>query len=48
MTVVVTSPRCVRGVRVADVRRDAARLLQLLGVDAELRRRLVDDGKSAA
>src|SRR5882672_5796921 len=45
MTVVVTSRRRVRGVRVADVRRDAARLLQLLGVDAELSVVLVDDGE---
>ena len=44
-TVVVTTRRRVRGVRVADVRRDAARLLQLLGVDAELSVVLVDDAE---
>jgi probable rRNA maturation factor len=43
MSVTVISHRRIRGVRVADVRRDAARLLQLLGVDAELSVVLVDD-----
>jgi probable rRNA maturation factor len=43
MPVVVTCRRRVRGVRVADLRRAATRLLRLLDLDAELSIVLVDD-----
>jgi rRNA maturation RNase YbeY len=43
--VAVTSRRRRRGVRAAAVRRDAARLLRLLGLDAELSVALVGDGE---
>jgi probable rRNA maturation factor len=43
--VFVTSRRRVRGVRVADIRRDAARMLRSLGVAAELSVVLVDDAE---
>jgi rRNA maturation RNase YbeY len=41
----VTSRRRLPGVRAADVRRDAAQLLELLDVDAELSVALVDDAE---
>jgi probable rRNA maturation factor len=43
--VVVTSRRRLRDIRSADIRRDADRLLALLGVDAELSVALVDDAE---
>jgi probable rRNA maturation factor len=43
--VAVTSRRRLRGVRAADVRRDGARLLRLLDLDAELSIALVDDAE---
>ena len=43
MPVSVTSKRRARGLRAADVRRDAQRLLELLELDAELSIALVDD-----
>lgn len=43
MTVTVTARRRRSGIRTADVRRDASRLLELLDVDAELSVVLVDD-----
>ncbi len=43
MPVTVTTHCRLRGVRAADVRRDAARLLRLLGVAAELSIVLADD-----
>jgi probable rRNA maturation factor len=39
----ITSKRRLPGIRAADVRRDADRLLALLGIDAELSIVLVDD-----
>ena len=45
MSVTVVSRRRMRGVRAADVRRDAMRLLDLLGADAELSIVLVDDAE---
>jgi rRNA maturation RNase YbeY len=45
MAVEVTSRRRVRGVRTAAVRRDARRLLDALGVDAELSVMLVGDAE---
>ena len=45
MPAVITCRRRLRGVSVGDVRRDATRLLQLLGMDAELSVALVDDGE---
>jgi probable rRNA maturation factor len=48
VTVCVVSRRRLRGVRAADVRRDAARLLALLAVDAELSVALVADAEMQA
>jgi probable rRNA maturation factor len=45
MAVTVTARRRNRDVRITDVRRDAARLLALLGLDAELSVALVDDAE---
>lgn len=45
MTVSVSSRRRRRGIRTADVRRDAVQLLHLLGIDAELSVLLVGDAE---
>ena len=45
MVVNVTSRRRLRGLRAADVRRDASHLLGLLDLDAELSIALVDDAE---
>ena len=45
MTVTVTASRRCRGIRCADVRRDAVRLLELLGRHAELSVALVGDAE---
>jgi probable rRNA maturation factor len=45
MVVTVTSRLRLRGLRAADVRRDASQLLRLLGLDAELSVVLVDDAE---
>jgi probable rRNA maturation factor len=45
MLVTVTSRRRLPGVRAADVRRDATRLLDILDLDAELSVVLVDDAE---
>ncbi len=48
MTVCVVSRRRRRGIRAADVRRDATRLLALLAVDAELSVALIGDAEMQA
>jgi len=45
MAVTVTSRRHRRGIRAADVRRDASTLLRVLGLDAELSVALVGDAE---
>ncbi len=48
MTVCVASRRRLRGIRAADVRRDATRLLARLAVDAELSVALIGDAEMQA
>lgn len=48
MSVSITSRRRLPGVRAADVRRDAARMLRILGVDGELSIALIGDAEMHA
>ena len=48
MSVTLSSRRCLPGVRAADVRRDARRMLAVLGVDAELSIALIGDAEMHA